>query len=233
MPLRGAVAMRLSWPQNTQPAITPYRASNGSIAGSRRGPGGRGASLGERLPGQTDPLRFEQAEPAIRGNGQVVHVEIRLHAIGVTGDGAETIMTPPHSPIQSTCRWPCMITTWSAKRRNPRTNQVPLTRRGADQVGQCLRRLGIFNDARTQRHDPAGARVLSPGDRDPTVLFRRYQPECDWLKEKCVSAFEFSTNHLPSSSLGVGRPARRGKLAARAFLSCGRPTPRTGSELSC
>ena len=45
----------------------------------------------------------------------------------ITGDGAEMMGMPPHSPIQSMWRCPCISTMRRASGLSRRTNQLPLT----------------------------------------------------------------------------------------------------------
>ena len=83
----------------------------------------------------------------------------------ITGDGAEMIFNAPQAPIQSMWRWPCMITTRSAKGLRVRTNQLPLTSAVPIRSENVATAHRVFDQVVMQRHDPARLRETGRAPR--------------------------------------------------------------------
>src|SRR5215472_16071096 len=77
----------------------------------------------------------------------------------ITGEGADMIGKPAHSPIQSIWRWPCIKTAYPARGLSCRSTQLPLIS-AADALRQGFDRPGIFHEVMVQPDQPAGLRIL-------------------------------------------------------------------------
>jgi hypothetical protein len=67
----------------------------------------------------------------------------------ITGGGADTIGRLANSPIQSTCRCPCINTARPVSGATPRTNQLPLMRALPMRIDKALAAQGFVVDSST------------------------------------------------------------------------------------
>ena len=89
----------------------------------------------------------------------------------MTGDGAETIRTAPHSPIQSMWRWPCIATILPPRGRSWRTNQLPLISAVPIRSEKARGRPRVFHEVVVEGHDPTRPGELPDGSGQSPRLF--------------------------------------------------------------
>ena len=94
----------------------------------------------------------------------------------MTTDGADKTAIPPHSPIQSTCRWPCIRTIRSANGSSRRRNQFPLISAVPMRSESAFAGI-VLDHVVVECQDPAGARISLDSDLDPAKLIGRDHSE--------------------------------------------------------